>query len=107
MGSGLVKEVHGMESVELAIGKSLVDSRLPQVGAVKSVTYTGDGYITVRAPETQAVEAALDLIARTVRITYSHPQPDVPPSETTSEQWEKRLQYFDQQLYRPVWEVES
>lgn len=106
-GSGLVKAVHGVESVARAIGKSLVDSRLPQVGAVKSVTYTGDGYLTVRDPQTRAVEDALDLIARTVRITYSHPEPDVPASATSREQWGKRLQDFDKQLYRPVWEVES
>lgn len=107
MGSGLVKEIHGMESVELEIGESQVDNRLPRVGAVKSVTYTGDGYITVRDPETAAVEDALDLIARTVRITYSHPEPPVPPDRPTRVQWEDRLQYFNKQLHRPVWEVET
>jgi len=107
MGSGLVKEVHGIETVKSEIGKSMVDTRLPRVGAVKSVTYTGDGYITVRDPETRAVESALDLIARTVRITYSHTEPSAPAGEAAREQWEKRLRYFDEQLYRPAWEVEA
>ncbi|HTG17681.1 MAG TPA: hypothetical protein VK747_20705 [Blastocatellia bacterium] len=100
LGSGLVKEVHGMESVVLRIGELLVDSRLPRVGAAKSVTYTGDGYITVRHPETQAVEDALGFIARTMEITYSHPESRVP----SGEQWKERLQYFDKQLYKPAWE---
>jgi hypothetical protein len=107
LGSGLVKEVHGIESVELQIGESLVDSRLPRVGAAKSVTYTGDGYITVRHPETGAVEDALDFIARTVEITYSHPEALVPPGGAASDQWKERLQYFDKQLYKPAWENDS
>ncbi|HEX5732711.1 MAG TPA: hypothetical protein VF131_07745 [Blastocatellia bacterium] len=107
MGSGLVKEVHGMESVELEIGGLLVDSRLPRIGAVKSVTYTGDGYITVCAPETSAVEDALDLIARTVQITYTHTEPPLPRGANTRELWEERLQYFDKQLYKPAWENDS
>ena len=107
LGSGLVKEVHGMESVELQIRDSLADVRLPRVGAAKSVTYTGDGYITVRHPETQAVEDALEFIARTVEITYSHPESRVPSGEADREQWKERLQYFDRQLYKPAWENDS
>jgi hypothetical protein len=106
-GSGLVKGVHGMESLELQIGESLVDSRLPRVGAAKSVTYTGDGYITIRHPETQAVEEALDFIARTVRITYSYPESPESPGGAASDQWKDRLQYFDKQLYKPAWENDS
>ena len=107
LGSGLVKEVHGMRSVELEIGDSLADVRLPRIGAAKSVTYTGDGYITIRHPETQVVEEALDFIARTVRITYSHPESLILPGRTGREQWEERLQYCDKQLYKPSWENDS
>jgi phosphoribosylglycinamide synthetase-like protein len=107
LGSGLVKEVHGVESVELQIGKSLVDVRLPRVGAAKSVTYTGDGYITVRHPETAVVEDTLDFIARTVEIRYSHPESPVPEGEASGEQWKERLQYSDKQLYKPPWENDS
>jgi hypothetical protein len=107
LGSGVVEEVHGMGSVESQIGDSLADVRLPRVGAAKSMTYTGDGYITVRHPETQAVEDALDFIARTVEIAYSHPASPAPPDGATSEQWKERLQYFDKQLYKPAWENDS
>jgi hypothetical protein len=104
LGCGPVKEVHGMESVESQIGESLVDIRLPRAGAAKSVTYTGDGYITVRHPETRGVEEALDFIVRTIRITYRHPESTVSPSEAVRDQWKERLRYFDKQLYKPAWE---
>lgn len=106
-GSGVVEGVQGMESVELQIGDSLADVRLPQIGAARSVTYTGDGFITIRHPETQVVEDWLDLIARTIRITYSHPELLTPPGRPDTEQLQKRLQHFDKQLYKPVWENES
>jgi len=107
LGRGLVEAVHGMEAVELQIGDSLVDVRLPLVGAAKSVTYTGDGYVTVRHQETQAVEDSLDFIARTVRITYSHPESPIPLGGDASEQWTERLRYFEKQLYKPPWENDS
>ena len=52
-GQGQVKQVTGIESVRDHVGELLVDVRLPRVGDARSVTYTGDGYITVRHPETQ------------------------------------------------------
>ena len=106
-GRGLVEEVHGMESVESQVGDSLADVRLPRAGAAKSVTYTGDGYVTVRHPETGVVEDWLDFIARTIRITYSHPESSVPACEAASEQWKERLGYFEKQLYKPAWENDS
>ena len=106
LGRGLVEEVHGMESVESQVGDSLADVRLPRVGAAKSVTYTGDGYITVRHRETQAVEDWLDFIARTVRITYSHAESPAPAGEAATEQWKERLRYSEKQLYKPAWEEE-
>lgn len=106
-GSGLVKEVQGFESVESQIGDSLVDNRLPRVGAAKSATYTGDGYITVRNHDTSAVEEALDFIARTVRITYSDTESSASVGGAPSDQWKERLQYFEQQIYKPPWESDS
>lgn len=103
-GGGSVKEVSDLEDVGKQIGASMIDSRLPRVGAAKSATYTGDGYITVRHPETQRVEEALDFISQTVRIAYSDPESPTPSAEAVSEQWKQRLQYFDKQLYKPAWE---
>jgi hypothetical protein len=104
LGSGEVARVEGVEEVSRKLGETLVDSLLPKVGAAKSATYTGDGYMTVRHPETRVVEEALRLIAESVRISYS--RPEIPGDEPTPrrEQWVSRLGYFDQQLNRPVWD---
>ena len=97
-GLGAVESVQGLESIGSQIGDSVVDCRLPRVGAAKSMTYTGDGYITVRHRETSAVEETLDFIARTIRITYSEPEAVVTPGEGVREQWQSRLGYSEKQL---------
>ena len=103
-GRGVVERVRGLESVRRHVGEFVVDARLPRVGAAKSATYTGDGYITVRHPETRVVEDALALIARTVRVTYSRPESPAPPDEAVGERWSQRLRHFDEQLNKPAWE---
>jgi hypothetical protein len=103
-GRGLVERIRGVEAVESQIGESIMECRLPRIGAAKSATYTGDGYITVRHPETEVVEELLDLVSRTVEVSYSHPEPPVSSSQALAEHWQERLQYLDKQLYRPPWE---
>jgi hypothetical protein len=103
-GSGLVKEVQGLESAESQLRTTLVDSRLPRVGAAKSATYTGDGYITVRHRETSTVEEALDFINRTIRVTYSDEESSASVGNALSDKWKERLQYFEKQIYKPPWE---
>ena len=100
-GSGNVESIEGFETVKDELGDRIVDVRLPSTGALKASTYTGDGYITVRHPITEAVEAALDFISQTVRINYS----DSHSSATLREEWSKRLQY--NQLYKPAWEIDT
>jgi ATP-grasp domain len=107
MGHGLVEHVHGIGSVRQYVGEILVEARLPRVGATKSATYTGDGYITVRHPKTRVVEEALQLIAQTVHITYSHPELPAPSNEALGEHWSQQLQYFDKQLNKPAWDDDS
>ena len=57
VGQGQVERVEGLEEVRRRVGDELVDSRVPRIGRSKSHTYTGDGYITVRHPETEMVES--------------------------------------------------
>lgn len=102
MGDGAVEEVVGVESVRREVGTLIVDARLPHAGAAKAVTYTGDGYITVRHPETQAVEDALKFIAQMVQIKYSHPESNLLQGEAI--EWEQRLRYFHERRYKPAWE---
>ena len=98
-GSGTVESVNGLEIVQRKLGDALVDVYLPLMGATKSLTYTGDGYITVRHPKTIVVEKALDFIAQTIRIRYSNSV----MSATLRDEWCNRLQY--DRLYKPAWEI--
>jgi RimK-like ATP-grasp domain len=107
LGDGLVEHVEGLEAVRQQVGELVADARLPRVGATKSATYTGDGYITIRHPETRVVEDALQLIAHAVRITYSHSELPGHSREAKEEQWSQQLGYFDKQLNRPVWDDDS
>jgi hypothetical protein len=100
-GSGTVESVNGLEIVERELGDALVDVCLPRVGTTKASTYTGDGYVTVRYPQTIEVEEALEFIARTIRVKYSNSE----TSATLRDEWSKRLQY--DRLYKPAWEIES
>lgn len=106
-GSGLIEQVQGIESVQRQVGELLAESRLPKVGAAKSATYTGDGYITIRHPDTSVVEEALDWIAQTIRITYTCAESPVTSQTGTREQWLQRLQYLDKQLNKPAWDNDS
>jgi hypothetical protein len=95
-GSGIVEHVAGVESIVHDLGDLIVDARWPNPGAQKSNTYTGDGYITVRHPETSHVKAALESARDTIKLSYSDPK--------ASLQWKDRFQNY-QQLNRPAWEV--
>ena len=97
LGSGTVHEISGIEQVQREFGEMLVDARWPRTGARKSATYTGDGYLTVRHPDTEMVQQALQRIGRLVKITYSS---DEPPAKET---WGHRLKNFNE-LNRPVWD---
>jgi biotin carboxylase len=103
-GSGTVEDIEGMGTVTSKLESLLVEVRLPRAGTAKSATYTGDGYITVRHPETQAVEEALDFISETVRITYSNSEAAILHSADAREQWERRLQYSSKELNKPAWD---
>jgi hypothetical protein len=95
-GSGLVEHVDGIEKIKSDLGDLIVDARWPKLGARKSDTYTGDGYITIRHDETSHVKSALEFIKDTVKITYSERE--------TNLQWKDRFQNYNE-LNRPAWEV--
>jgi hypothetical protein len=97
LGSGLVEHVAGIDRVYEELGDSLVEAHWPKVGAAKSPTYTGDGYITIREADIGVVEEALDLIDHTVKITYTTSKPDSPL-------WTDRLRNY-KSLNKPAWEA--
>ncbi|MDN5761036.1 MAG: hypothetical protein L0H41_01780 [Microlunatus sp.] len=68
LGRGRVRTVHGIEALQADIGHLVVDTRLPQPGQPASSSYEGDGFVTVRHPDTAVVEEALDKIITTLRV---------------------------------------
>jgi len=92
-GSGIVERVDGVDTIKSDL---IVDARWPKIGTRKSDTYTGDGYITIRHPDTSHVKNALEFIRNTIKLSYSGTE--------TNLQWKDRFQNY-QKLNRPAWEV--
>jgi hypothetical protein len=67
-GAGHVRAVHGLDALSPQLKDLVVDSRLPRPGQQSSGSYEGDGYITVRHPDTAVVTAALKELLATVRV---------------------------------------
>jgi hypothetical protein len=97
-GCGSVEMVDGIEQVRHELNDVIIESRWPKIGGSKSATYTGDGFITVRHPETSVVQHALDFIDQTVRITYSG-------SQLVETEWSERIDNF-RELNKPAWDFE-
>lgn len=94
LGSGVIEEVAGIDTV---CENLVVEAHWPVIGARKSATYTGDGYVTIRHADECVVQDALNLIERTIKISYSNPTPDSPP-------WDERLLNY-KSLATPAWEA--
>jgi hypothetical protein len=67
-GAGLVKAVHGLDRLPPETTALVVDSRMPRPGQPSSGSYEGDGFITVRHPDTAEVTRALKELVTTVRV---------------------------------------
>lgn len=91
VGSGVIEQVNTIEN------SLIVEAHWPKIGSRKSSTYTGDGYVTVRHADESTVHDALDLIDRTIKISYSNPTPDSPA-------WAERLHNY-KSLNKPAWEA--
>ncbi len=69
MGRGRrVVAVHGVEEVKAALGDHFVDARWPVVGQPRSSGYEGEGWVVVKASQTQDCVAALRKVVTTVRV---------------------------------------
>ncbi len=67
-GAGQVRAVHGLDRLAPETTALIVDERMPHPGQPSSGSYEGDGYITVRHPDTAVVRAALKELVTTVRV---------------------------------------
>ncbi|MEM1022179.1 MAG: ATP-grasp domain-containing protein [Myxococcota bacterium] len=71
MGRGRVISVRGVKEVHERIGDHVVEAKLPGLGAPKSDSYEGDGYIVLRHTDTEWVKSALATIVDTIRVAYA------------------------------------
>jgi len=67
-GAGQVTATRGLDALPPEVSSLVVDSRLPRPGQQSSGSYEGDGYITVRHPDTSVVTDALRQLVTTVRV---------------------------------------
>ena len=70
-GRGRVRAVHGVAAANERVGRVVVEAKLPTVGAFKSDSYEGDGYVIVRDPDTEVVKQAMNAIIETISIEYA------------------------------------
>lgn len=68
MGRGRVRAVHGVDGVNRQVGHLVIESRLPRQGQEAGGDYTGQGYVTVRDPQTEVVRDALHRIITGIRV---------------------------------------
>jgi biotin carboxylase len=70
-GRGRVREIRGVEEANRRVGSLVVEARLPTVGAAKSDSYEGDGYVIVRDRDTEVVKRAMNAIIETIQVEYA------------------------------------
>lgn len=70
-GEGRVAAVENLDLAQQRMGSLVVESRLPRIGAARSTSYEGDGYVIVRHPDTRVVQNALEILIETVRVRYA------------------------------------
>lgn len=71
IGRGRVSGVVGVERANEKVGNVVVESRLPKLGAPRSDSYEGDGYVIARDPDTEVVKAAMQTVIETIQVRYA------------------------------------
>lgn len=68
MGRGRISAVHGVDKANALVGKTVVESRLPVVGAHRSDSYEGDGYVIARHHDVEVVKKAMQTVIETIKV---------------------------------------
>lgn len=71
MGHGRVVNVTGVHETYEAVGKWVMEARLPTLGSTKADSYEGDGYVVVRHESTAKVREMLKTIIETLQVHYA------------------------------------
>ena len=67
-GGERIRAIEGLDGAQAAVGRWVIDRKLPEIGAHPRSSYEGDGYAVVRHPETEVVKDALLTLISTVRV---------------------------------------
>jgi phosphoribosylaminoimidazole carboxylase (NCAIR synthetase) len=67
-GHGVVRGVHGLETLQRELGHLVVEARLPLEGQPRSESYEGEGYVILRGDDTDAVATALRRVVEVARV---------------------------------------
>lgn len=71
IGHGRVAGASGFKDIYKRYGTFICEARIPDIGAPKSDSYEGDGYLVVRHPEDAAVKQMLQDIIQTIKVYYA------------------------------------
>jgi ATP-grasp domain len=71
MGRGRVAGVTGIADLQRHLGPSVVEAKIPTIGAGKSDSYEGDGHVIVRDQSTEVVKKMLHTIIGKARVYYA------------------------------------
>ncbi len=67
-GQGVVRGVHGLDTLQHELGELVIEARLPKEGQPRSESYEGEGYIILRHEDTEVVAAALRRVVEVARV---------------------------------------
>ncbi len=70
-GTGRVSEIRGLAQAQEELGSLVVEVRLPRAGQSPSGSYEGEGYVILRHPETEVVDAGLRRLVTLLRVGLS------------------------------------
>ncbi len=70
-GQGRVLGITGVRQTREAIGKYVVEARLPTIGAPRSTSYEGDGWVLLRHPTDDGLKEAIRVVLGTLRVHYA------------------------------------
>ena len=71
MGAGRVAAITGVRETHEAVGRWLVEAKLPTIGAPKNTSYEGDGYVIVRHERTEKVQELIRTVIETLKVRYA------------------------------------
>ena len=71
MGQGRIVSVTGVHEAHERVGRYIAEANLPTIGAMKSDTYEGDGYVIVEHESTDVVKLALKTLIETIKVDYA------------------------------------